>query len=91
MRKEGLPKYREVKSIDFESVRGKCIAKGWYTKGTVAEYEELADFIYDLEEATVEDLVVIANDILEHSDTEYNMEAILWELNKVCNVYYVRQ
>lgn len=91
MRKEGLPQYKEVKTIDFESVRGKCIEKGWYTRGTAAEYEELADYIYERDEVTVEDLVVIATDILEHSDTEYNVEAILWELNRVCNVYYVRE
>lgn len=90
MKTRELPKYKEVRSIDFESVRSKCIEKNWYTGGTLREYQELADFVYDLEEVTVEDLVAIASDILEHSHTEYNLEAILWELNKICNVYFVR-
>lgn len=88
---KGLPKYREVKSIDFESVRGKCIEKRWYTRGTTKEYTALADYILDLEEVTTENLVVIANDILEHSETDYNIEAILWELNRVCNTYFIHE
>ena len=88
---KGLPKYRDVKSIDFESVREKCIVKRWYTRGTTKEYTDLADYIFDLEEVTTENLVVIANDILEHSETDYDIEAILWELNKMCNTYFIHE
>lgn len=88
---KGLPKYREVKSIDFESVREKCIEKRWYTRGTTEEYTALADYIFNLKEVATENLVAIGSDILEHSETDYDIEAILWELNRACNTYFVHE
>lgn len=87
-RKKSLPKFKEVRTVSWDEIKTLCIKKGWYTRGTSEQYSNLARFVYDMEEATTEDLVYIASDILEHSDTEYDIEEILWELNRVCNTSF---
>lgn len=89
MKKTNLPTFTEKRFITWDDVRSLCITKRWYTRGTNEQYSELAAFVEDLEEATTADLVIIANDILEHSDTKYDLEAILWELNKASNTQFV--
>lgn len=91
MKKNNLPTFKEVRLITWDEVRSLCIAKRWYTRGTNEQYSDLAAFVDDLEEATTADLVIIANDILEHSDTEYNLEAILWELNRASCVQFIQE
>ena len=87
-RKKSLPKFKEVRTVSWDEIRSLCMAKEWYTRGTCEQYSNLAGYVFDLEEVTTEDLVYIASDILEHSDTEYDIEAILWELNRVCNTSF---
>lgn len=90
-RKKSLPKFKEVRTVSWDEIRSICMAKGWYTRGTCEQYSNLAGYVFDLEEVTTEDLVYIANDILDHSSTEYNLEAILWELNRVCNISFIHE
>lgn len=90
-KREALPRFTEVRTVSWDEVRSLCIAKRWYTRGSNEQYSALAGYICDLEKVTTEDLVYIASDILEHSNTEYNLEAILWELNRVCNTCFVHE
>lgn len=91
MKKTNLPTFKEKRFISWDEVRSLCIEKRWYTRGTNEQYTELAIFVEDLEEVTTEDLVIIANDILEHSNTEYGLETILWELNRASCVQFIRE
>ncbi len=91
MKKTNLPTFKEKRFISWDKVRNLCIEKRWYTRGTNGQYTELAIFVEDLEEVTIEDLVIIANDILEHSETEYNLEGILWELIRTSWVQFIRE
>ena len=90
-KREALPRFKEVRTVSWDEVRSLCIAKGWYTRGNNEQYSALAGYIFDLEEVTTEDLVYIASDILEHSNTDYDLEAILWELNRACNTCFVHE
>lgn len=90
MTTRNLPKYKEVRVITWDSIRSLCIAKEWYTGGDNKAYSELADYVLDLEEATTEALAAIAHDIYQHSDTDYDVEAIMWELNRASNTQFVR-
>lgn len=85
-----LPKFKEVRTISWDSVRNLCIAKEWYTRGDNEAYSELAGYVSDMEEATTEALAIIANDIYEHSNTAYCVEAIMWELNRASNTLFIR-
>lgn len=90
MTTRNIPKYKEVRIITWDSVRNLCIAKEWYTRGDNKAYSELAGYVSDLEEATTEALAVIAHDIYEHSNTDYCVEAIMWELNRASNTQFAR-
>lgn len=90
-RRKNLPKFKEVRTVSWDEIRNLCIAKEWYTRGNNEQYNALAGYVFDLEEITTENLVYIASDILDHSSTEYNLEAILWELNRVCNTSFIHE
>lgn len=81
--------YKETRIIDTDAVRQLCIAKKWYTLGTNEEYAHLLlDIIPNIENVTSDDLVEIATDIMEHSDTDYTFTSIMFELAKICRSYF---
>lgn len=83
----------EHSRLDWADVRALCIEKDLYTSGDCHDYDELAQLIYSWEDndedITAEMLQVVAEDIIEHSyDTEYNVEALMFELSKRVTRYY---
>ena len=84
--------FKEIKRISTEAVRCLCIMKGWFIKGTNEDYFKLMEMVESMNEEslTPNHLAAIAENILVHSDTAYNIEAIMWELNKVSDTCYVR-
>lgn len=61
----------KVTKISMDSVRTKCIEKGWYTRGTCEEYSKMLDMCktedYRDVECDIHLLEVIAQDIVAHS------------------------
>lgn len=84
--------YTEHRTLSADDVRSLCISKEWYTRGDCEAYSNLLSGIYDQEDRgehfTANHLANIAQDIKEHSDTEYTIEAIMWELNKISNTSF---
>ena len=78
----------ECSRMSWSDVRSLCIAKDFYTGGDCEEYDNLAQLIYSWEDAgqniTPEMLQVVAEDILEHSHTDYDLESIMFELSRHC-------
>lgn len=70
-----MAKYEELKRLSPDAVRNLCIKKEWYTRGDVNAYAAMLDKVWKIEESeksiTPDQLGEIAEDILEHSDTEY--------------------
>lgn len=63
--------YKEIRQINADSLRRLCISKRWYTGGDNAAYNHLLyDLADDKENITTEDIVEIAQDIMEHSNTD---------------------
>ena len=60
--------YREVRMLDSGDLRALCIKNDWYIGGTIAEYENLISMT-EKENITTDDIVEIATDIIEHSET----------------------
>lgn len=89
-----MAKYEELKRLSPDAVRNLCIKKEWYTRGDVNAYAAMLDKVWKIEESeksiTPDQLGEIAEDILEHSDTEYTVESIMWELNRAVNTFYFR-
>lgn len=79
-----------------EEVRELCIKRKWYTMGSTKDYENMLSQCYAI--ASYSALKNIANDILEHSDIEYEnygyeckyeyLASIMTDLVKYCTVTY---
>lgn len=79
---------KETRKIHSDDLRNLCIKKNWYTKGTGEEYSNLlatADGINNIE---TQDIVRIAQDILDHSDTAQPLSSICFEIAKVCHSFF---
>lgn len=76
-------KFKEERKLSADIVRNLCIRYNWYTKGSCEEYSELLNSL-DGKEMTTDELVKIAENIKEHSETEdgTGVEEILFELDR---------
>ena len=91
-----MARYREIRRISSDRVRSLCITESYYTGGDSDEYMNLLTKLCDdSEEVTEDGLEKIAEDILEHSDTddfcekygcseEELFENVLWQLVNGC-------
>ena len=59
-------------TIDSEGVKGFCIYNKLYTRGDTVDFDfrELLDSVNELHNCTPQDIINIANDIVEHSDAQ---------------------
>lgn len=76
-------KIREIKKLDFESVRNLCINNNYYTRGTQREYSKILLFVDSLGNVGLKDLEYIANDILIHSEIEQTEDKKLNIINQL--------
>lgn len=60
--------YKEVRRLHSTDLRALCIREDWYTGGTNEEYARLMEMT-EKENITTDDIVEIATDIIEHSDS----------------------
>lgn len=80
---------KETRKIDGIKVRSACIRYEWYTAGDCEEYDHMFDFIRNLNTVTTDDLEMVAKDIKEHSDTEYEISDIMFVLaNDCCTTFF---
>lgn len=80
--------YKEVRKIEASAIRKLCIKHDWFTRGTNEEYELLLNYGFSHQEITVDELVEMAELILEYSDTDYELTSIMFELNEICYSYF---
>lgn len=81
--------YREVRKIRKDDLRNLCIANRWYTRGDNAAYNHLLnDLAGDKENITTDDIVEIARDILEHSDTNEELTSICFEVARIAVTFF---
>ena len=79
---------KENSRMSWDAVRNLCTEKGFYNKGDAEDYNNLARLIDCWEETsrdiTTDMLQVVAEDILQHSNTYYEVETIMFELSQKC-------
>ena len=75
-------RYREVRKIREDDLRNLCIAKRWYTRGDNAAYTG------DKENITTDDIVEIALDIMEHSNTEQELTSICFDVARIAVTFF---
>ena len=86
-----LSNYKEKRTISMFDVRKVCISHDWYTAGDVEEYDNILNYVNDIDEATTDELYVIAADIKEHSETEYEIEDIMFVLANECCLTHIEK
>ena len=81
--------YREIRKIHADSLSNLCIAKNLYTRGNNEEYGHL---LYDMAEGkeniTTDDIVEIAQDITEHSDTDQEITSICFDIARIAITFF---
>lgn len=82
-----LPKITSARRIDCYDLRNLCINKSWYTCGTNEEYAELFKRC-DSDNLTNEHLYYMAADIKKHSETEHEIESIMFELAEIAHTFF---
>lgn len=83
--------YAEVRKVSACSLRSLCIKNNWYTNGDNEEYSHLLiDLADDKDNITTDDIVEIAQDIYDHSDTDYDVESIMFAVLQIASTYIER-
>ena len=79
--------YEEVRKIEMGEIRNLCIKKRWFTCGDVYSYNKLLAYS-KYENITTDDLVEMAEQIKENSETDYEITDIMFELAEICYSYF---
>lgn len=83
--------YTEIRKISAGNLRGLCIENNWYTNGENEEYGHLLiDLADSKDNITTDDIVEIAQDIKDHSDTDYDVESIIYAVLQIAHTYIER-
>lgn len=60
--------YKEIRTLSSMDLRALCIRENWYEGGTLRDWDNLMSMT-EKENITTDDIVEIATDIIEHSET----------------------
>ena len=91
-----IDKIKEIRVLTMEKLRMLCVNKGYYTEGTVEDYEKLLLFVKD-SEMTTENIYKVAVDIINHSNVApyYKQEGyndmltnIMYNIADACYTYF---
>ncbi len=84
----------ERRTISANALMEVCIGHGWYTGGTVDEYEHLLYKFGEGRNITTDALVEIAEDIIAHSTEDsmsgYDIKAVMFAVALVCAPEFVK-
>lgn len=80
--------YREIRIMTMSDLRSLCIRRNYYTHGDCKEYENLLNMT-DAEQITTEIIIEMAQDILDHSETDEELTDIAFYLLSICNTSIV--
>ena len=84
-------RYTETRTITVWDLRDLCIRRNWFTGADCEEYDEFLTKAASMENITTEDLADLAAVVEQYSDTDgMDIESIMWELNRSCNVRFTR-
>lgn len=82
-------KYKEIRKISADSIRNLCVTKNWYTKGTNEDYRHLlVDLVDNKENITTEDIVEIAQNIMDHSSTDQELTSICFDVARIAVTFF---
>lgn len=69
--------YKEIRRVSMMALRSLCIKMNWFIKANNEEYAVFLNYA-NHENVTTDDLVEMATQVREYSDTEYCIEDIMY-------------
>lgn len=84
-----MKKIVETRKIFWNDLRNLCIRNNWYTCGTVKEYQKMLN-ICDKDNITTNDIVKIAQDIMDHSSKNDDREltSYCFEVARIATILF---
>jgi hypothetical protein len=82
---------KEKRILPGDDLRRLCIDKNWYTCGCNKEYDAMFKLIYECENVETATIVKIAEDIKTHSDTDYEVTNICFEIAEICHSVFFKE
>ena len=95
--------YKEIRTLSACDLRSLCINENWYTGGTNEEYENLLNMTKK-DNITTDDIVEMATDIIEHSESAIDgymkgagltlggcYTHVMFLLAEKCSTYFVEE
>lgn len=81
--------YKEIRKISADDLRNLCVRRDWYTGGSCEEYDNLLFNLADSKEnISTDDIVEIAQDIIEHSDTDQELTSICFDIARIAVTFF---
>lgn len=80
--------YTEKRTITRDRMRALCIEREWFTLSTNSEYTAFLDKAESIGNITTDDLVELATEVKEYSDTDMMIENIMWFIANSCFVFF---
>jgi hypothetical protein len=84
-------KYIEERVLYAYTLQALCVQRDWYNRGNNEEYENLFSRLYEngcSANITTEKLAEIAEDIIEHTEEEHDIEDVMFAIAKECVSYF---
>lgn len=86
-----MAEIKEIRRIDATDLQNLCIKHNWYTAGNSKEYSNLLfNLAESKENLTTNDIITIANDIIEHSSNMENelLTSVCFEITRICYTFF---
>ena len=81
--------YKEIRKISAEALRNLCVRRDWYTGGDCEEYDNLLfNLAENKENISTDDIVEIAQDIIDHSDTDQEFTSICFDIARIAVTFF---
>lgn len=78
----------ETRKLYSGDLRQLCIKKNWYTCGDNQDYEKLLSASNNCDNVTPEFIVQVAMDIIYHSNTDYPLTSVCFEVAEICHSFF---
>lgn len=81
--------YKEIRKVSLYNLSQLCCEQEWFTNGTTKEYERLLRYS-EKENITTDDIVEMAERIIEHSDLHPDMQFtdVMFAIGDICTTHF---
>ena len=79
--------YKEIRILNSENLRMLCINKNWCTKCNNSQYQYILNLCIT-NNVDTDTIFSLAANIKEYSDTEQEIQSVMFDIAKICNTFF---